>query len=695
MSLAAALISFAGCQKNEFNGVENTVDGAKTFELVADIAQTKTTLDGYSVEWEEGDVIYMVTAENETGWGKEYESDEKTNVETIAEFEYSDGLFTTEAVLAAGNYTFNAIYTRANQKTWHRAAGSSHSLLSEQSQDCSNPTAHIKENDALVGTFTAAYPLNEPAKVTMSHLYTMMQVNVKNNTGNDITVKNFSVTMDGADIAGVFNVDFATSTVSTKSGASSMIEVVVENGNVANGSSLPVYFVMAPLNNYSGNVTFKVTDAEGNSYSKTVEVTGKSFEAGEYNTTSYTISEADAKIEDGTYVIAVKENSEFYAVSVLQNSSSNRRDFVLLSDYSSELTYETSNENIVWTVTNVPGGIKINNGTEYWQAKKNTIPLVASAQASTISYTESSKVSGTYVLTADLGADGVRYLSKNGTNGFGFYASGTGTSDIYMIPAVYVQLPDLDVPIVEVSLNSAKTGIVITWGSVDNASKYVVSCTGQDDVEVTSTEYEFDSLEPGEYEVTVRAEATGYNSATSATSSIAVPAAGGVLVKSFTVRSDDVVNNSGYKKYESTIDNRGWLITFGGNNKSVGTNSGNRSNCNLSSYEKYAVTPITTTQVASAFASTTMIENVQKIAYGEITAKNQANTKVYVLYSADGNTFSQIVLTKGSQGSALSASGAEFEFASCSGYFAVVFVATNANGDWRLDNVNLTFTYTE
>lgn len=293
MSLAAALISFAGCQKNEFNGVENTVDGAKTFELVADIAQTKTTLDGYSVEWEEGDVIYMVTAENETGWGKEYESNEKTNVETIAEFEYSDGLFTTEAVLAAGNYTFNAIYTRANQKTWHRAAGSSHSLLSEQSQDCSNPTAHIKENDALVGTFTAAYPLNEPAKVTMSHLYTMMQVNVKNNTGNEITVKNFSVTMDGADIAGVFNVDFATSTVTKKSGASSMIEVAVENGNVANDSSLPVYFVMAPLNNYSGNVTFKVTDAEGNSYSKTVEVTGKSFEAGKYNTTSYTISEAD------------------------------------------------------------------------------------------------------------------------------------------------------------------------------------------------------------------------------------------------------------------------------------------------------------------------------------------------------------------------------------------------------------------
>lgn len=165
---------------------------------------------------------------------------------------------------------------------------------------------------------------------------------------------------------------------------------------------------------------------------------------------------------------------------------------------------------------------------------------------------------------------------------------------------------------------------------------------------------------------------------------------GGTTTKTLTITSGDVVSASGYNKYETSD----WIITFGGNNKSVGTNSNNRSKCTLSSYSKYAVSPVTTSSIAAAFASKTSLSNVSKISYTFDGGSNQTNTNVYLLYSSNNTTFSQISLTKGTQGATIS-SGTEFEFAECSGYFAVLFVATNSSGAWRIDDVNLTFTYTE
>ena len=292
MGLAAAAFSFTGCQKNEMKDADNGFKGTSTFELVADIAQTKTTLDPdtYEVDWEEGDVIYMVTSDGT--WGAPYVDDKEA--ETIAEFAYADAKFSTTSEIAAGEYTFKAIYASASQKSFHRGASTTHKLVAEQEQDCDAPTAHIKANDALVGTFEAEVPMAEPANITMAHLYTLMQVNVKNGTGADIEVTKFEMTAAGADLAGVFNVEsFETPSISTKSGASSTITVNVANGAVKAGESLPIYFVMAPLSDYSGDVTFKVTDASGNTYTKTVTLSNVTFAAGKYNTTPYTISSAD------------------------------------------------------------------------------------------------------------------------------------------------------------------------------------------------------------------------------------------------------------------------------------------------------------------------------------------------------------------------------------------------------------------
>ena len=162
----------------------------------------------------------------------------------------------------------------------------------------------------------------------------------------------------------------------------------------------------------------------------------------------------------------------------------------------------------------------------------------------------------------------------------------------------------------------------------------------------------------------------------------------------FTIASGSVVSGTGYKAHSATVEDRSFVITFGGNNSSVGTNSSNRSNCNLSSYSKYAVSPVTTSSVASAFACTTRLDDVSKISYTVSgSGSNQASTKVYLLYSADNTTFSQLPLTSGTQGSTIVTGSVEtaFEFSPKSGYFALLFEATNSSGNWRIDNVSVSF----
>lgn len=289
---SAAMMTFVACEVVEIKDVPTQELNGSTFELIADIAQTKTTMDAnYKVSWEEGDKIYMVT-KDET-WGKPYADD--NSAATVAEFIYNDGKFTTTAKIEGEKeYTFNALYTRADQKSYHRGAASSHQLIPSQQQDCNDPTAHIKENDALVGTFTATVPMSEPANVSMKHIYTLMQVNVNNNTGKTITVDSFQMSAPGTDLTGIFTVsDFSTPSITKKSNSSETVNVTVSGGEVENGESLPIYFVVAPFtSNEVDGITFKVTDSEEYTYTKTVKK-ALTFSAGTYNTTSYTISEAD------------------------------------------------------------------------------------------------------------------------------------------------------------------------------------------------------------------------------------------------------------------------------------------------------------------------------------------------------------------------------------------------------------------
>lgn len=300
------LFAFASCEK-EVNTPEqesNTIRKSIPFEVVAKTPDTKTTVDAetWEMDWEDGDVLYAVTTDEE--WGAAYVSSEETNLETIAEFTYSGSKFSTTDEISDGEHTFNFLYTaNGSQKTYHRGKSTSFSLLSAQNEDAEAPTAALKMNDVLAGQVKATTPTTF-VNVSMKHLFTLMKVTLKNKTGEELTVNKFEISAEDAILAGIFNVTFGeTPSISLKQSGKSSIAVEITNGTIAAGGELPVYFVMAPLKDYSGNITFRVTDSEENTYTKTNAVSALSFTAGSYNTASYSLKGTDEKDEptgDGT-----------------------------------------------------------------------------------------------------------------------------------------------------------------------------------------------------------------------------------------------------------------------------------------------------------------------------------------------------------------------------------------------------------
>lgn len=311
LSATLAVFALASCKQDiNINPADGeTVVGSVPFELAAsaDEFATRTALDAttWNVSWESDrgdeahtpDVIYAVTEDEE--WGKPYLED--AEAATVAEFVYNGSTFSTESTIEDGQHTFYFIYSNNDQKTWHRAGGTTNKLLSAQNMNAAAPTDSIRAYDALAGKVTVTTPA-PIASVVMSHLYSLMKVTLKNQTGADMTVTSFCTSVaEGTYLAGVSTVDFSVDPPVVKNegikSASNKVTVNITNGEIKAGASLDVYFVIRPLTNYSGDVTFQVATAS-DTYTKTNTVSALNFAAGSHNSASYTLKNADAEVTE-------------------------------------------------------------------------------------------------------------------------------------------------------------------------------------------------------------------------------------------------------------------------------------------------------------------------------------------------------------------------------------------------------------
>lgn len=174
--------------------------------------------------------------------------------------------------------------------------------------------------------------------------------------------------------------------------------------------------------------------------------------------------------------------------------------------------------------------------------------------------------------------------------------------------------------------------------------------------------------------------------------SFRINAVAGALIA--TADSDTIVTNAAYDSIYKTDD---WNLTYGGNNKSGGTNSGNRGNCILKGdYAKYADgTNVTTSDTVFAFANTAAFTSANRINFTYSGGSGNANGGLYLNYSTDGLTYTPVTLTTGTQGMAVGSINTtyEMEFETIpSAYYAVCvkdIVATE--GNFRFDSVVVNF----
>lgn len=272
----AAIAALASCNKELEAPVED-LKGGVPFEICASTADTKTAVDGLATSWVANDAINLFHAVAGTDT---YTSDGKFTI-SAENLDANKFKGTLNGGLTAKSYVWYAIYpynsnisTPANTGTngWVTVGGTT------QTQEGNDSMAHLCGDACPLYGVAAGVASNVAPKVEMKHLASIIEVNVTNNSGKELTVSNIAFT-GSEDIVGTYFINFVKTPVIYKaSGAnyvSTTASLTVSNGDaIANGSSAKFYIAVKPftataeqtlnlsVNGYSkdiphsGNVTF-------------------------------------------------------------------------------------------------------------------------------------------------------------------------------------------------------------------------------------------------------------------------------------------------------------------------------------------------------------------------------------------------------------------------------------------------------
>lgn len=690
--MLAATFTLTNCAK-EMDSITPENEGV-AFEIVASAPQVKTVNDGMKTTWKANDAINLFHAVTD---GTSYVNDNsfKITADNLAAGKFTGTL--TGSLDPLKEYDWYAFYpysshikTPASTSSGYMPVGSKSN--EKQKQTGNSNMAHIAGDNYPVAGRATAVPANSTPVIEMSHVSSLLEVKVTNKNEEALTVSSVSFAAPaGVDIVGTYYINFAggvpTFTGSGSDYVSNIAQLEVAGGTALDKDEIATFYLAIKPFTAAANSTLTLSV---NGHTKTINVTDPvEFKAGKIKTLNFGY---DKQEESGEEIV---ENFTWDLTKASYSEASDLK-VTWTSDFADMTLAKGASTT---TANNYLGGT--NTQTRVY---KDQVLTIESCEAVTVKKVEFNVVTsymdefeGATWTNASTSVNGL-VMTVTPVNELQPMSVKIGSATRFTSVKVYYVLgADYVAPaIVSIRAVDPQTEYYVGDEFVKPVVKALYDNDKEKDVTSSAQFTGFDSNAPVENQtITVTYEGT----TTTYKVNIIAKEEGVKETKTFVVKSDDVVNNSGYQAYSKSIDGRNWVITCGGNQKSVGANKNNRSKCNLSnaSYTKYAVSPLTTSSTASAFASTTKIENVSKIQYSKLSGgKNHASTKIYILYSQNGTTFSQITLTSGTQGGVINTSaGGTFEFEECSGYFAVVFAATNSSGDWRLDDVNLTFTYAE
>lgn len=549
-------LAFSSCQKEPVESVPAVSE--PNFTIFAQpSSETKTSNDGLNTKWSEGDAINVFHAAAGT---TEYVSDGQFSLKDTESGKF-DG--TVSGLDSDASYDWYAFYPYSSYlKTSPNNTSESYCYIGSRSDKSQTQVG----NDNMSHICGANYPLfgivrdikgTDTPSITMQHLTSVIKIVVTNSTDEELSINSVSFTA-GEDIAGQFYIAFDSETpVYTPSqNASETANLTVSGVNVDAGAKGTVYMAVKPFTAKSGS-TLKLSV---NGYEKAIDLPSDvTFTAGHIRTLGFDYNKV-AENYSGTYLLL---NSDKTKVCPAFTSGKNNIPAV---DYEADkiedswvMTIKKISGSSMYTIQDA-NGMYLSTGT---QNNKNYLVGLGNADTKRSYWTISLNEDGSYSIVA------TKYsysnILKYNSNSSLFACYTGGQKSVTLVE--YTPLPALAKPVVEADVNTAKDGIDVVWSDVENATKYVVSCTGQADVEVVSgKEYaSFTGLVVGqEYTVTVTASADGYKSATSDEVKVTMPDPRTPLATP-EVEADATDVNSIYVMWQAVSGAKDYTVTCGNN----------------------------------------------------------------------------------------------------------------------------------
>lgn len=572
--LGASLVAIAAlssCNKELADPNEGKT-GAVPFEISASSIDTRTENDGLSTKWVAGDAINLFHAAAGT---TTYTSDGQFTItsENLAANKFTG---TLAAALEAGNYDWYAFYPYSNYNT--TPAGSSESDFgytkiggTSQTQTGNNSTAHLCGKPCpLYGVATAVASDVAPS-IVMNHLTSIVEVNVTNNSGKELTVSSVSFT-GTEDIVGTYYINFTqTPVVYTSNGetyVSNTATLNVTNGEaIANGSSAKFYIAIKPF-----TVSSDVLKIAVNGYEKEIKISKETvFAAGKIKKINFNFDKVVADYVTLPWVEDFSENLGIYAL-VNGQTDTKTYDAKLAGGTAPELLVSNTNGSFSAKVKASVGNYVLtfkSNHADYLSISIDNEAITLTKESDTV-----------YSLSIPDGVDFFRVTFTNTS------ASNTRLDDISLKAD---ERTTLTTPVVIASLNSdTLNSIDVMWDPVDYAGSYVVTATPETGRAVSKTVTADESTLKYECTITGLYYETAYtisvvakpsdtslylDSAAGEAESVTTGASGGVtptdVTFDFTKISDFSTWNSTYS--EHTVEYDEGVVTFASANKQTST----------------------------------------------------------------------------------------------------------------------------
>lgn len=498
---SAALVALASCTLEITPSIQEDLSNENTVLLTfaserpqhEDPAAivTKTEWSTNKIVWSEHDRIRVGYKKDDSwmsqsapGTAKFYASNDVTingSNASVGTFKVpiSGSAFTDPAV--SGDYQFFAIYPSSAVGTDVTNPSAKNITLPANQTPGSN--TFDKAADIMVGqsgVMSISGLPTDPIELSWTRLVAHADLTFSNLAfvGAE-TVNKITLTFNSeAKVAGSFAVNIPAATA----GAGATNVLVLSGSGITSGAdSAEAWACVLPVTFTSLDVELKTDKAI---YTRSITGTSKTFKKNARNALTINMSTATRtvnvqKVADGNYVIAAKASDTYYAISSNQNASSQRRDRSEITtvgfdpaNYTTVSPYMAANT-LVWTVTNVAGGVKINVAVDtdsYMSSGSNTLPL--NSTGSTFEVTDGT-ADGTYNLYS------TSYIYMNGSNGFGCYSTAQTTKDLYFIPATGT--PTITFPVTSKTVSAATTAVVFTYSAVflsDGPDVAVTSDTG-------------------------------------------------------------------------------------------------------------------------------------------------------------------------------------------------------------------------